>query len=175
MADWQLHYMTRLEPSMRTTYWSIGAPQWLLLSYPTCGGMVRFGSTSERGLQQKEVVVFVYCSDSLSAHCICLLLNASSRARGVLCHVRFGLYFPGGIRMKSLFGRPYMHMAGKSLVSLSGIFLYCNMVHWKETVSMSPEKGAWLSWLQSLLRSCCGGRLLRIIYDAPPSHWGTAL
>ena len=42
--------------------------------------------------------------------------------------------------MKSLIGLPNMHMAGESFVSLSGVFLYCSMARWKESVSMSPEE-----------------------------------
>ena len=34
--------------------------------------------------------------------------------------------------------RPKTHIAGKSFVSLSGVFLYCRMARWKTAVSSLP-------------------------------------
>ena len=48
-----------------------------------------------------------------------------------------GWYLPGGMGIKSLMARPKMHIAGESLVSLSGVFRYCSMARWKVSVSRS--------------------------------------
>jgi hypothetical protein len=42
--------------------------------------------------------------------------------------------------MKYLIGPPNMHMARDRFVFLSGVFLYCSMARWNESVSMSPEE-----------------------------------
>jgi hypothetical protein len=42
--------------------------------------------------------------------------------------------------MKYLIGRPNMRMAGERFVFLSGVFLYCSMARWKESLSMSTEE-----------------------------------
>ena len=41
--------------------------------------------------------------------------------------------------MKSLIDLPKTHIAGDSVVSLSGQLRYCNIARWKESVSSSPS------------------------------------
>ena len=78
------------------------------------------------------------CSDHRSVARMCRFLRASSLAAKDPCQVSWGLYLPGSIGMKSLIGLPNMHIAGDSLVSLSGVLRYCSMARWKESVSISP-------------------------------------
>ena len=40
--------------------------------------------------------------------------------------------------MKSFIALPKIHMAGDSLVSGSGVFLYCSIARWKASTSSSP-------------------------------------
>ena len=49
------------------------------------------------------------------------------------------MYFPGWIGMKSLIGRPNMHIAGDSRVSRSGVFRYCRMARWNASVLRLPS------------------------------------
>ena len=66
-------------------------------------------------------------------------LGASFRLDRVSCKVWSGKYFPGWIGIKSRIGRPKIHMAGDSRVSLSGVLRYCRMARWKESVSRQPS------------------------------------
>ena len=59
------------------------------------------------------------------------------------------LDLPGSTGMKSLIGLPNTHMAGDSLVSGSGVFLYCRIALWRALVS-SPPPGNVLEQIKRL-------------------------
>ena len=78
------------------------------------------------------------CSVQCSAAHICQFLNASSLAAKVSHQVLCGLYFPGRMRIKSRIGLPKIHIAGESLVSLSGVLRYWRIAGWNLSVFRSP-------------------------------------
>ena len=78
------------------------------------------------------------CSLKISASLMWRFLKASSRASLVSSQVRWGVYRPGRMGIKSLMGLPKRHEAGDSLVSLSGVFLYWSIALWKASGSRSP-------------------------------------
>ena len=65
-----------------------------------------------------------------SAARTCRFINASSLAAKVSRQVLCGLYFPGRMRIKSGIGLPKTHIAGESLVSLSGVLRYWRIARW---------------------------------------------
>ena len=78
------------------------------------------------------------CSVHRSADIMCLFRSAFSLYARVSLHVGCGSYRPGSMGMKSLIGRPKIHMAGDSFVSGSGVFRYWRMARWSLSVSSSP-------------------------------------
>ena len=94
---------------------------WIRTWSPTVRGMSRF-----------------VCSDRRSQSLMWRWRSASSRAIMVSIQLLCGLYRPGGIGIKSRIGRPNMHLAGDNFVSLSGVFLYCNIARWNASVLRSP-------------------------------------
>ena len=59
-----------------------------------------------------------------------------------------GWYRPGAMGMESLIGRPNRHYAGDNLVLRSGVFRYCRMARWRESVLRFP----WGSVLVLIMR-----------------------
>ena len=84
------------------------------------------------------------CSVSLSEIFMWRFRKASSRVRVSPGRVWFIMSRVNGDKVSDTMGQPNTHRAGESLVSLSGVFLYCNIARWKEYLSRLPS-GAVLS------------------------------
>ena len=129
--------VTLPDPSIRTTYWS----NWRTSTVPVLSH--RFGSgplwfwTLTWSLTANGGIATM-CSESPSAPLMCRLRRASSLLDSISCQVSWGRYFPDRISMMSLIGLPKRHIAGDSLVSGSGQFLYCSIALWNASVSRLP-------------------------------------